>query len=53
MLNNKKIKRIKELIDQGYSNYKIGKELGHSPNTIKQYRKELDKIKTEGENPKS
>lgn len=44
MLRDEEIKRIKELIDKGYKDYKIGKILGHSPNTIKKYRKEINKI---------
>jgi len=38
MLNDKENKKIKELIKQGKSNYRIGKETGHSANTINNIR---------------
>ena len=44
MLDLNTINEIKKLIDQGYSDYKIGKKLKHSPNTVKKYRNELNKI---------
>ncbi|VVB61841.1 Uncharacterised protein [uncultured archaeon] len=47
MLTKKERKKITDLIDQGKSDYKIGKETGHSPNTIhlirEEYSSELEK----------
>jgi len=40
MLSTEEIEEIKKLINQGKSDYKIGKELGHSPNTVKKFREE-------------
>ena len=45
MLDYKEIEKIKKLIDQGYSDYKIGKKLEHSPNTINKYRNITNKMK--------
>lgn len=41
MLDNNDIDEINELIKQGKTNYKIGKELEYSPNTIKKIREEF------------
>ena len=43
MLDIKEIEKIKKLIDLGYTDYKIGKELKHSPNTVKKIRREYNK----------
>ena len=45
MLDIKEIEKIKKLIDLGYTDYKIGKELKHSPNTVKKIRREYKKTK--------
>jgi len=45
MLSDEDIKKIRELINRGYKDYTIGKMLGHSPNTIINYRKEINKTK--------
>ncbi len=44
MLNTNEKRKIIDLIKQGMSDYKIGKELKHSPNTIKPIRVELESI---------
>ncbi len=44
MLTEKEIKKIDDLIDQNKSNYRIGKETHHSPNTINKRRLEREKI---------
>ena len=38
MLSDEEIEEIKKLISQGKTDYKIGQELGHSPNTVKTIR---------------
>ena len=38
MISDEEIRKIKKLINQGKSDYRIGKELGHSPNTVKKFR---------------
>ena len=38
MISDEEIRKIKKLINQGKSDYKIGMELGHSPNTVKKFR---------------
>ena len=43
MIDLETINKIKKLIDQGYRDYKIGKLLKISPNTVKKYRMELNK----------
>jgi uncharacterized coiled-coil DUF342 family protein len=53
MLDEKEIKIVTELIRQGKSNYRIGKERKHSPNTINDIREALKKTKEkqkQGEN---
>lgn len=54
MLTKKERKKICNLIDQGKSDYKIGKETGHSPNTIhlirEEYSSELEKKQRPREN---
>jgi len=45
MLDEKEIKIVTELIKQGKSNYRIGKERKHSPNTINDIREVLKKTK--------
>jgi len=54
MLTKKERKKITDLIDQGKSDYKIGKETGHSPNTIhlirEEYSSELEKKQRQREN---
>jgi len=52
MLDKKEIKKVTELIEEGKSNYQIGKELNHSPNTIKHIReknKKNEERQTQGE----
>jgi len=45
MLDEAEIEKIKKLINQGKTNYKISIELRHSPNTIKKIREEYKKTK--------
>jgi hypothetical protein len=45
MLDEVEIEEIKKLINQGKSDYKIGQELGHSPNTVKKIREKYEKSK--------
>jgi len=42
MLDEGEIEKIKKLINQGETNYKIGMELGHSANTVKKIREEYN-----------
>jgi len=53
MLTKKERKKITDLIDEGKSNYKIGKETNHSPNTIQRIHEEhyheLEKKQTQRE----
>jgi hypothetical protein len=43
MLEKNEVEKIKELIQQGKSNYRIGKEIGCSPNTANNIRKTVEK----------
>jgi len=45
MLDEEEIEKIKKLINQGKTNYKIGMELGHSANTVKKIREEYKDAK--------
>jgi len=45
MLSDIEVEEIKKLIIQGKSDYKIGKELGHSPNTVKKIREKYRESK--------
>ena len=45
MLNEKEINKIEQLIKQGKSNYRIWKETGYSPNTVKPIREKMEKTK--------
>ena len=45
MLSDIEVEEIKKLINQGKSDYKIGKELGHSPNTVKEIREKYKESK--------
>jgi len=45
MLDEEEIEKIKKLINQGKTNYKIGKELEHSANTVKNIREEYNNAK--------
>ncbi|KYK25177.1 hypothetical protein AYK25_05435 [Thermoplasmatales archaeon SM1-50] len=47
MLDDKERKKIKDLIKQGKSNYRIGKERKHSPNTINNIRESMGKTRQE------
>ena len=52
MLRDEEIEKIKKMIDEGKTDYSIGKELGHSPNTINKVRikyQNSEKIVTQGE----
>jgi hypothetical protein len=43
MLHEEEINKIKQLITQGKSNYRIWQLTGHSPNTVKGIREEMEK----------
>ena len=45
MLDEKEIEKIIKLINLGYTDYKIGKKTGHSPNTVRKCRKIINKMK--------
>lgn len=52
MLRDGEIEKIKKMIDEGKTDYLIGKLLSHSPNTIKDVRikyQNSEKIVTQGE----
>jgi hypothetical protein len=45
MLDDKEIDKIKALIEEGKTNYRIWKLTGHSPNTVKHIREKMEKTK--------
>ena len=50
MIDDEETDKIKKLISSGKSDYKIGKELGHSPNTVKKIREKYKISKVGQEN---